>query len=312
MRGWSAMRASPGAAMQLDCPVKIAGGYGRVRCRPAASPPPSPSCVWTLLVWTTRIGNIWNDDGLTAGEKWGRTGLALSFTALALAVALRRVAPATAVAGPRREGVRRLDGRRVGRAQRRHRDGGPRAPPSSSCTSCWRSCRSCWPAWRSARAPRPTSSSRRPPSRPRPSCRLGSATENGRGKGATAAEGDGRRAPRRVAVAVVEPPLKPGCERRRSCRTSHPGSPAPTNRGANVVVSAALRTPVQQAAEGPADRVPVVVGEFSSDTPGPSTQERRCNSASMSASVTGRRTKASHACSTSPMPHPASTQMGQK
>lgn len=44
-------------------------------------------CVWTLLVWTTRIGNIWNDDALTDGEKWGRTGLALSFTVLALAAA---------------------------------------------------------------------------------------------------------------------------------------------------------------------------------------------------------------------------------
>jgi cobalamin synthase len=42
---------------------------------------------WTLLVWTTRIGNIWGDDGLTSGEKWGRTGLALSFTVLALTVA---------------------------------------------------------------------------------------------------------------------------------------------------------------------------------------------------------------------------------
>lgn len=43
--------------------------------------------VWTLLVWTTRIGNIWGDDDLTDGEKWGRTGLALSFTVLALAAA---------------------------------------------------------------------------------------------------------------------------------------------------------------------------------------------------------------------------------
>jgi hypothetical protein len=42
--------------------------------------------LWTLLVWTTRIGNIWGDDELTTGEKWGRTGLALSFTVLALAV----------------------------------------------------------------------------------------------------------------------------------------------------------------------------------------------------------------------------------
>jgi hypothetical protein len=43
--------------------------------------------VWTFFVWTTRIGNIWGDDALTAGEKWGRTGLALSFTVLAIAVA---------------------------------------------------------------------------------------------------------------------------------------------------------------------------------------------------------------------------------
>ena len=44
--------------------------------------------IWTLLVWTTRIGNIWGDDALSNGEKWGRTGLAMSFTVLAAAVAL--------------------------------------------------------------------------------------------------------------------------------------------------------------------------------------------------------------------------------
>lgn len=43
--------------------------------------------VWTLLVWTTRIGNIWNDADLTDGEKWGRTALAVSFTVLAMAAA---------------------------------------------------------------------------------------------------------------------------------------------------------------------------------------------------------------------------------
>jgi hypothetical protein len=43
-------------------------------------------CAWTLLVWTTRIGNIWGDDDLSTGEKWGRTGLAMSFTVLAIAV----------------------------------------------------------------------------------------------------------------------------------------------------------------------------------------------------------------------------------
>lgn len=41
---------------------------------------------WTLFVWTTRIANIWRDEALEVGEKVGRTGLALSFTLLALAV----------------------------------------------------------------------------------------------------------------------------------------------------------------------------------------------------------------------------------
>jgi len=44
--------------------------------------------VWTLFVWTTRIRNIWGDQSLTSGEKWGRTGLALSFTMLAVLVAV--------------------------------------------------------------------------------------------------------------------------------------------------------------------------------------------------------------------------------
>jgi hypothetical protein len=43
---------------------------------------------WTLLVWTTRIGNIWGDDGLDTAGKIGRTALALSFTVLAVAVAV--------------------------------------------------------------------------------------------------------------------------------------------------------------------------------------------------------------------------------
>ena len=42
---------------------------------------------WSFLVWTTRIGNIWGDDALSTGEKWGRTGLALAFTVLAGATA---------------------------------------------------------------------------------------------------------------------------------------------------------------------------------------------------------------------------------
>lgn len=44
-------------------------------------------CAWTLLVWTTRIGNVWGDSALSTGEKWGRTGLASTFTVLALASA---------------------------------------------------------------------------------------------------------------------------------------------------------------------------------------------------------------------------------
>lgn len=43
---------------------------------------------WTFLVWTTRISNVWGDDDLTDGEKWGRTGLAMSFTVLGVAVAV--------------------------------------------------------------------------------------------------------------------------------------------------------------------------------------------------------------------------------
>ena len=44
--------------------------------------------LWTLFVWTTRIRNIWGDHSLTDGEKWGRVGLAMSFTVLAVLVAV--------------------------------------------------------------------------------------------------------------------------------------------------------------------------------------------------------------------------------
>jgi hypothetical protein len=56
---------------------------------------------WTFLVWTTRIANIWRDAELDTGERWGRTLLALSFTVLAIAVAVvavRRLGRATVVA----------------------------------------------------------------------------------------------------------------------------------------------------------------------------------------------------------------------
>ena len=46
---------------------------------------------WTFFVWTTRIGNIWNDEGLDTAGKWGRTALALSFTVLAVVVVVALV-----------------------------------------------------------------------------------------------------------------------------------------------------------------------------------------------------------------------------
>jgi hypothetical protein len=43
---------------------------------------------FTLLVWTTRIRNIWTDDELTTAGQLGRTALALVFTAFAAATIL--------------------------------------------------------------------------------------------------------------------------------------------------------------------------------------------------------------------------------
>lgn len=54
------------------------------------SPRRSPTALllagWSLLIWTTRIRNIWTDDTLSTNDQRGRTALALSFTVLALAV----------------------------------------------------------------------------------------------------------------------------------------------------------------------------------------------------------------------------------
>jgi hypothetical protein len=36
---------------------------------------------WTVLVWATRIDNIWSDGDLTTAGKLGRTALAISFAA---------------------------------------------------------------------------------------------------------------------------------------------------------------------------------------------------------------------------------------
>ena len=64
------------------CPVGMPPTLGRVRRRPYTA----ALVAWTLFVWTTRIANIWRDDALDLGERLGRTGLAASFTLLALAV----------------------------------------------------------------------------------------------------------------------------------------------------------------------------------------------------------------------------------
>jgi peptidoglycan/LPS O-acetylase OafA/YrhL len=69
-----------------------------MRRRPAAV----ALVAWTFFVWTTRIFNIWGDDALDTGEKWGRTLLALSFTVLAVAVVVALVRGA---AGPLRWSV---------------------------------------------------------------------------------------------------------------------------------------------------------------------------------------------------------------
>jgi hypothetical protein len=52
--------------------------------RPAALRPAAVLSVATLLVWTTRIRNIWSDEELTLAGQLGRTALAMSFTVLAV------------------------------------------------------------------------------------------------------------------------------------------------------------------------------------------------------------------------------------
>ncbi len=65
-----------------------------VRLRPALV-----LAAFTVLVWTTRIRNIWTDDALSTAGQVGRTALALAFTAFAAgtialwARARRRSAP---------------------------------------------------------------------------------------------------------------------------------------------------------------------------------------------------------------------------
>ena len=59
--------------------------YRRGVQRPAWFALPAFSA-WTLLVWATRIDNIWSDPDLTDGGKWARTALAVSFVIAAVAV----------------------------------------------------------------------------------------------------------------------------------------------------------------------------------------------------------------------------------
>lgn len=40
--------------------------------------------VFSLLVWTTRIRNIWTDDSLTTSDQLSRTALSVSFTVFAV------------------------------------------------------------------------------------------------------------------------------------------------------------------------------------------------------------------------------------
>ena len=53
---------------------------------PARLRPAVALSAFTLLVWTTRIRNIWTDESLSTSGQVGRTALSLTFTAFAVAV----------------------------------------------------------------------------------------------------------------------------------------------------------------------------------------------------------------------------------
>ena len=53
---------------------------------PARLRPAVILAAFTLLVWTTRIRNIWTDDSLSTAGQVGRTALSLTFTIFAVAV----------------------------------------------------------------------------------------------------------------------------------------------------------------------------------------------------------------------------------
>lgn len=59
---------------------------GSVACmRPAQLRPAVVLAAFTVLVWTTRIRNIWTDESLSTTGQIGRIALALAFTAFAVA-----------------------------------------------------------------------------------------------------------------------------------------------------------------------------------------------------------------------------------
>lgn len=63
------------------------GGVGTVAAMRSPQLRPAVALsAFTLLVWTTRIRNIWTDDALSTAGQVGRTALALAFTAFAVAV----------------------------------------------------------------------------------------------------------------------------------------------------------------------------------------------------------------------------------
>jgi hypothetical protein len=81
----------PSAGRGLACKAVATSRLSRVRRRPATV----ALVAWTFLVWTTRVGTIWEDDELSGAGKVGRTALALSFTLLALAVVVTLVRRST-------------------------------------------------------------------------------------------------------------------------------------------------------------------------------------------------------------------------
>lgn len=49
----------------------------------------APLVVWTLVVWTSRLRNIWTDDDLAVGGQVLRTVFAITFLGLAVSTAVR-------------------------------------------------------------------------------------------------------------------------------------------------------------------------------------------------------------------------------